>query len=41
MEDDFLKDYMIVYIEIEFAEKFTLDEIVDEFTCMQSRRVRF
>jgi hypothetical protein len=39
MEDDFLKDYMIVYIEVEFAE--TLDEIVDEFTCMQSRRVRF
>jgi hypothetical protein len=27
MEDVFLKDYMIVYIEDEFAEKFTSDEI--------------
>ncbi|GAU29233.1 hypothetical protein TSUD_362230 [Trifolium subterraneum] len=33
MEDDFLKDYMIVYIEDEIAEKFTSYEIVDEFKC--------
>ncbi|MCH83259.1 zinc finger MYM-type protein [Trifolium medium] len=39
MEDDFLKDYMIVYIEDEIAEKFTSYEIVDEFKCIQSRRV--
>jgi sensor histidine kinase YesM len=36
MEDDFLKDYMIVYIEDEFANFFTSNEIVDEFNCMQS-----
>ncbi|CAJ2631159.1 uncharacterized protein LOC123910597 [Trifolium pratense] len=41
MEDDFLKDYMIVYIEDEITEKFTSNEIVDEFKCIQSRRVHF
>jgi hypothetical protein len=31
MEDDFLKDYMIVYIEDEVVAKFTSNMIIDDF----------
>lgn len=31
IEDDFLIDYMVVYIEREIAENFTLDMIIDNF----------
>jgi len=37
MEDDFLKDYMVVYIEDEVAAKFTSDMIIDDFDFMKPR----
>jgi len=37
MEDDFLRDCMIVYIEREIAMKFTTDSIID----MQRRTAKF
>jgi len=40
MEDDFLKDYLIVYIEDEVAAKFTSDMIIDNFDFMKPRRVQ-
>jgi hypothetical protein len=41
VEDDFLKYLMVVYIEDEIAEKFISNMIVDDFECMQPRRVPF
>jgi hAT family C-terminal dimerisation region len=38
MGDDFLRDYMVVYIEKEIAEKFTSDEIINTFDLLGSRR---
>ena len=40
MEDDFLKDFMIVYIEKEIAQKFTTDAIIDDFYFSKQRRAR-
>ncbi|GMJ10081.1 hypothetical protein like AT1G19260 [Hibiscus trionum] len=40
MEDDFLSDYLIVYIEKEIAEKFTNNSIIDDFDFMKKRRVQ-
>ncbi|GMI99441.1 hypothetical protein like AT1G19260 [Hibiscus trionum] len=40
MEDDFLSDYLILYIEKEIAEKFTIDSIIDDFDSMKRRRVQ-
>ncbi|XP_039120651.1 uncharacterized protein LOC120257106 [Dioscorea cayenensis subsp. rotundata] len=40
MEDGFLTDYMIVYIEKEIAEKFTTDIIIDDFYAMKHRRAQ-
>jgi len=37
MEDDFLRDCMIIYIEREIAMKFTTDSIID----MQRRTAKF
>jgi len=31
MEDDFLANYLIVYLEKEIAERFTIDMIIDDF----------
>ena len=31
MEDDFLSNCLLVYIEKEIAEKFSLDSLVDDF----------
>ncbi|KAH7658095.1 Ribonuclease H-like protein [Dioscorea alata] len=39
-EDGFLTDYMIVYIEMEIAEKFTADMIIDDFYEMKHRRAQ-
>jgi hAT family C-terminal dimerisation region len=39
MGDDFLRDYMIVYIEKEIAERFTSDDIIDLYDFLDSRRV--
>ena len=41
MEDDFLTDSLIMYIEKEIVEKFDIDSIIDDFHDMQERRVHF
>ena len=38
MEDEFLADNMIVYIEKEIAGNFTIEMIIDEFYSMKNRR---
>ena len=38
MEDEFLADNMIVYIEKEIARNFTIEMIMDEFYSMKNRR---
>ncbi|XP_020967592.1 uncharacterized protein LOC110266888 [Arachis ipaensis] len=38
MEDEFLADCMIVYIEKEIASKFTSEMIIDDFSSMKHRR---
>ncbi|XP_020229486.1 uncharacterized protein LOC109810428 [Cajanus cajan] len=40
MEDGFLTDYMIVYIEKEIARRFTTDMIIDDFYFMKQRRAQ-
>ena len=37
MEDEFLADNMIVYIEKEIAGNFTIEMIMDEFYSMKNR----
>ncbi|KAJ4747360.1 zinc finger MYM-type-like protein [Rhynchospora pubera] len=41
MGDGFLRDYMIVYIEKEIAEKFNSDEIIDLYDLLGNRRSKF
>ncbi|CAL8990007.1 unnamed protein product [Prunus brigantina] len=41
MEDEFLTDSLIMYIEREIAEKFSIDSIIDGFRDMKERRVLF
>ena len=38
MEDEFLANNMIVYIEKEIAGNFTIEMIMDEFYSMKNRR---
>ena len=38
MEDEFLADNMIVYIEKEIVGNFTIEMIIDEFYSMKNRR---
>jgi hypothetical protein len=38
MEDDFLANYLIVYIVKEIAERFTIDMIINYFYYMKERR---
>ena len=40
MKDDFLVNYLIVYIEKEIAERFTIDMIIDDFYFMKERRAQ-
>jgi hypothetical protein len=40
MEDDFLANYLIVYIEKEIAERFTIDMIIDDFYSMKERQTQ-
>jgi hypothetical protein len=40
IEDDFLANYLIIYIEKEIAERFTIDMIVDDFYSMKERRTQ-
>jgi hypothetical protein len=37
MEDDFLVNYLIVHIEKEIVERFTIDMIIDDFYFMKER----
>ncbi|TYH02430.1 hypothetical protein ES288_A09G140000v1 [Gossypium darwinii] len=41
MEDDFLRSFLVVYIEKEIAEKFDINEIIDDFSEVKDRRVQF
>ena len=40
MEDDFLVNYLIVHIEKEIVERFTIDMIIDDFYSMKERRAQ-
>jgi len=40
VEDDFLANYLIVYIEKEIAERFTIDMIIDDFYSIKERRAQ-
>jgi hypothetical protein len=40
MEDDFLANYLIVYIEKEIAERFAIDMIIDDFYSMKEQRAQ-
>ncbi|XP_060966863.1 uncharacterized protein LOC133035121 [Cannabis sativa] len=37
MEDEFLSDYLLVYIEGEIAKKFSIDSLIDDFRDIQER----
>jgi len=39
MEDDFLANYLIVYIK-KIAEKFTIDMIIDDFYSIKEQRAQ-
>ncbi|XP_042400838.1 uncharacterized protein LOC121990842 [Zingiber officinale] len=41
MEDEFLNDCLLVYIEKQIAKKFSIDSLVDDFRDMQERRSKF
>ena len=41
MEDDFLANNLVFYIERELAETFNSDSILDDFVNLKERRVRF
>jgi len=40
MEDDFFANYLIVYIEKEIVERFTVDIIINDFYSMKKRRAQ-
>ena len=40
MEDDFLANYLIVYIKKEIAERFTIDMIIYDFYSMKEQRAQ-
>jgi hypothetical protein len=39
MKDKFLADFMMIYIEREFAEDIDSDSIIDEFYSIKHRRI--
>jgi hypothetical protein len=41
MEDEFLANNLIIYIEKEISESFSLDLILDDFVSLRSRRMQF
>jgi hypothetical protein len=41
MEDEFLADNLLVYIEKEISESFSSDLILDDFVSLKSRRMQF
>ena len=40
MKDDFLANYLIVYIVKEIAERFTIDMIIEDFYSMKERQAQ-
>ena len=40
MEDNFLANYLIIYIKKEIAERFTIDMIIDDFYSMKEQRAQ-
>ena len=40
MKDDFLANYLIVYIVKEIAERFTIDMIIKDFYSMKERQAQ-
>jgi hypothetical protein len=40
MEDDFLANYLIVYIKKEIVERFTIDMIIYDFYSMKEQRAQ-
>ena len=40
IEDSFLVNYLIIYIEKEIAERFTIDMIIDDFYFMKERQAQ-
>ena len=41
MEDEFLRNCLVLYIEREVAMKVTIDSIIDAFNMVKNRAVRF
>ena len=41
MEDEFLRNCLVLYIEREVAMKVTVDSIIDAFNMVKNRAVRF
>ena len=41
MEDEFITDSLIMYIEREIVEKLSIESIVNEFRDMKERRIPF
>ncbi|KAK9741223.1 hypothetical protein RND81_03G090100 [Saponaria officinalis] len=41
MEDDFLADSLVIYIEREISKSFSIESIVDDFKSLKDRRVLF
>ena len=41
MEDEFLSDNLVVYIEKEIAENFTTDSILDDFKSLKECKLQF
>ena len=40
MEDNFLANYLIVYIKTEIAERFTIDMIINDLYYMKKQRAQ-
>ena len=41
MEEDFLTDFMLLYIEREITQFFSTDSIIDDFSNMKTRQLLF
>ena len=41
MEDDFLANSLVIYIEREIVESFDLDSILDDFVFLRDHKVKF
>jgi len=41
IEDEFLTDNLVVYIESEISKSFNLDLILDDFVSLRTRRMQF